>query len=85
MAVIRCGIDTTSFWKRSTGMPCQILAKAVHNSVRFIGAVRWLFVPCSKISQRCSIGLKSVHLGGLFIAEKSEKCTSNQPVAKRDL
>ncbi|GFT52776.1 hypothetical protein TNCV_206151 [Trichonephila clavipes] len=33
MAVIRRGIDSTRFWKRSTGMTCQTLAKTVHNSV----------------------------------------------------
>ncbi|GFS65729.1 hypothetical protein TNCV_3853731 [Trichonephila clavipes] len=27
------GIDSTSFWKRSTGLTCQILTEAVHNSV----------------------------------------------------
>ncbi|GFV53913.1 hypothetical protein TNCV_4276911 [Trichonephila clavipes] len=38
MAATRRGIDSISFWKRSTKMTCQILAKAVHNTVRFVGA-----------------------------------------------
>ncbi|GFS62448.1 hypothetical protein TNCV_1262401 [Trichonephila clavipes] len=34
MSVTRRDIDSTSFWKRSKRMTSQILAKAVHNSVR---------------------------------------------------
>ncbi|GFX80701.1 hypothetical protein TNCV_758081 [Trichonephila clavipes] len=32
MAATRRGIDSTNFWKRSTGMTCQVLHKSVHNS-----------------------------------------------------
>ncbi|GFV54127.1 hypothetical protein TNCV_4792361 [Trichonephila clavipes] len=77
-------MDSTSFWKLSTGMTCQILAKAVHNSVRFVGAVQRPFTPCSETSQSCSTGFKSELLGRQFMTEKSEECSSNQRVANRD-
>ncbi|GFS87651.1 hypothetical protein TNCV_2942341 [Trichonephila clavipes] len=32
-AATQRGIDSTSFWKRSTGQTCQMLAKVVYNSV----------------------------------------------------
>ncbi|GFX05412.1 hypothetical protein TNCV_1007341 [Trichonephila clavipes] len=66
-------------------MTCQILAKAVHNSVRFVGSVGWLFPPCLKTSRKCSLGFKSELLGGQFMTEKSYECSSNRSVVNRDL
>ncbi|GFU59612.1 hypothetical protein TNCV_3185831 [Trichonephila clavipes] len=85
MAAVRRVIDSTSFWKRSTGLNFQILTKDVHNSVRFVGAVRWPFTSCSKTSQRCSKEFKSGLLGGHFMIEKSVEYSSNQPVAHQQL
>ncbi|GFY13527.1 hypothetical protein TNCV_4958971 [Trichonephila clavipes] len=63
----------------------QILAKAVPISERFVGAVQWHFTPCSKTSQKCSTEFKSGLLGYKFRTEKSEECSSKQPVANRNL
>ncbi|GFV49599.1 hypothetical protein TNCV_2814571 [Trichonephila clavipes] len=35
MAAARRSVGSTSFWKRSTGMTCRILDKAVHKAVRW--------------------------------------------------
>ncbi|GFT50208.1 hypothetical protein TNCV_3622631 [Trichonephila clavipes] len=81
----RRSIDSTNFWKHSTGMTCKVLAKATHNSVKLFGVVRWRFTPFSKISERFYIEFNSGLLGDQFMTQRSEKCSSTQPVAKRDL
>ncbi|GFX41104.1 hypothetical protein TNCV_2218021 [Trichonephila clavipes] len=63
----------------------QILANSVFNSVGFVGSQCWPFTPSSKTSQIYSIGFKSELLGGQIMTEKSEECSSNQPVANRGL
>ncbi|GFV95742.1 hypothetical protein TNCV_1727921 [Trichonephila clavipes] len=45
------------------------LAKAVHNSIRFVDA---LFTPCSKTSQRGSVKFKFGALGGQFMTHISQ-------------
>ncbi|GFU79503.1 hypothetical protein TNCV_3542761 [Trichonephila clavipes] len=51
----------------------------------WLAGSRWPFTHCSKTSQMCLIGFKSGLLGGQFLTEKSEECSSVTCVRYRDL
>lgn len=65
-------------------MACQTLDRVVNTSVRVAGVAWWPFTHLSITFQKCSLGFKSGHLGGRFVTEKSDDCSSNEAVGNRN-